>query len=99
MSELSAFHQFILIMVVAIVLAFAIALALVRSPGLSMSRVLLTAVLSTIIVHAYLMLFGGGLDQFVLVSLVMMLLYGFLGGLLLDWMRSKLRKPPGEGDS
>ncbi len=95
MSDLSSFHQFILLIVFAIVAAYVVASLLVRGGQRSMPRVLLTSVLATVIVHAFLIRLGEGTDQFVLVSVLIMLVYGFVGGWVLDWLRVRLMQPKG----
>ena len=89
MTDLQPFNQFIILVAVAIVAAYAVTMLLLGARSTRVIRVSLSGVVATIFVHAYLILTGQGPDQFALISVVMMLIYGFLGSLLLDWLRSK----------
>ena len=89
MSEMQPVHQFIILLVVSIVAAYAVtSLVLGAKPGRTL-RVSVSAIVATVFVHAYLILTGQGPDQFVLVSVIMMLIYGAVGSLLLDVVRGK----------
>ena len=96
MSDFNALHQFLLLVVAGITVAYVLASMLFRGKEPSFHRVVVTSVLATILVHGYLLVFGEGTDQFLLISVVVMLAYGFIGGLVLDWLRTRFRKPPGD---
>ena len=89
MTDLQPFNQFIMLVAISIVAAYAVTLLLLGARSNRVTRVSLSAVVATIFVHAYLILTGQGPDQFAVISIIMMLVYGFLGSLLLDWLRSK----------
>ena len=89
MSDLQPFNQFIILLVVSIIAAYAAtSLMLGARPGRTV-RVATSAIVATVFVHAYLILTGQGPDQFALISIIMMLIYGAIGSFLLDALRRR----------
>lgn len=58
----------------------------------STARAALTGLVTTIVMHLYIVLFDGGVDQFVAISVLMGFAIGFGGGLALEVMRKSIWK-------
>ena len=89
MTDSYSFNQFAILVAVSILVAYGVTLLLAGAVRNRLVRVTISAVLATIFVHAYLILSGQGTDQLVLVSILMMLVYGWLGSFLLDWLKTR----------
>jgi hypothetical protein len=89
MSDPSNLVHFIVLLVIAIVCAYGVTLALVGTRKGRTIRVLLSSLVTVIFVHAYLILIGEGVDQFILISAIFVMIYGAVGSWLLDWLRTR----------
>ena len=74
---------------VAITAAYLVTVALVGTRRGKTLRILLSSFITAVFVHAYLILVGEGLDQFILISVLFVMVYGAIGSWLLDWIRTR----------
>jgi hypothetical protein len=89
MPDLQNTTHFIVLLAVSVLAAYLVTLALVGTGKGRTVRVLLSGFITAVFVHAYLIIIGEGLDQFVLVSVLFVMIYGAIGSFLLDWIRSR----------
>ena len=56
------------------------------------ARSALTGLVTTLVMHVYIIMFDEGVDQFVAISVIMGFLIGFGGGLVLELIKKSLSK-------
>jgi len=88
----TTFISVVLLVALSTAIAYLVASLLMRRPAFQTGRVLLCGALASVLTHVYLLGPGGGLDQFVLVSLAVTFAWGCGGAALLEWLRKAALK-------
>ncbi len=91
MSQGSEIFLYISILVVMVLLSFGLAILISPKRFGPAQRSIVTGLLTTIVMHAYIVVIENGVDQFVAVSVLMGFFVGFLGGLALEAILKLIR--------
>jgi len=92
MSQESDIFLYLALIVVMVSFSFGLVVLVTPKRKASTTRAVLTGLVTTIVMHLYIVLFEEGVDQFVAISVLMGFAIGFGGGLALETLRKSIWK-------
>jgi len=92
MLQASEVFLYISILVIMVLLSFGLAVLISPRRFSPAKRSIVTGLLTTLVMHAYVIIFEDGVDQFVGISVLIGFFIGFVGGLALEALIKLIRQ-------